>query len=132
MKNKLLLCSHGNFALEIKRSAEMIIGPMEDAIAVCLQPGMSGDDFVEALRKQLDAFSQENVFLIADLFGGTPCNCAARLLKEYPIQIVTGLNLGMLLEVYSNLQQVDRQALKQIALQALQLSCVDVNEKLGF
>lgn len=131
MKNKLFLCSHGDFAKEIICSAEMIIGPMEDAVAICLQPGMSGDDYLEEMKKNIELYKEDRILVLADLFGGTPCNTAARLLKEYSIDIITGLNLGMLLEVYSSLQTKDTTQLKEIALKALQMSCVDVNKKMG-
>lgn len=131
-KTIIFVCTHGNFAEAIIQSAEMIIGPMEDAIPICLQPGMSGDEYLQAVREQVERCKEYNILILADLFGGTPCNTTARLLKDYSIHILTGLNLGMLLEVYSNREYKTIVELKKIAMEALSMSCVDVNEKLGF
>lgn len=134
MENKtvIFICTHGNFASAIIESAEMIIGPMNDAIPICLLPGMSGDEYLVAVREQVDRCSADNILILVDLFGGTPCNTTARLLRDYPIHIITGLNLGMLLEVYSNREKKSIVELKKIAMETLSMSCMDVNEKLGF
>lgn len=127
----LFICTHGDFAKAIIQSAEMIIGPMETAIPICLQPGMSGDDYLELVEQKAEAYQDHDILVLADLFGGTPCNTTARLVRTYPIQIVTGLNLGMLLEVFSNLQTASMEELVSIALEAASMGCVDVNERLG-
>ena len=39
------------------------------------------------------------VLILADMFGGTACNISLRILDEKPIEVVTGVNLPMLLKV---------------------------------
>lgn len=129
--NILFICSHGDFAKEIIRSAEMIVGPMENVIPFCLKPGMSGDDFLQIVEAQAQAHCNDHILAIADLFGGTPCTTCARLIRDYDLHIITGLNLGMLIEVYSMLDTSDIKEIKKTALTALQMSCVDVNKKMG-
>lgn len=129
--NILFICSHGDFAKEIIKSAEMIVGPMEQVIPFCLKPGMSGDDFLEVIKAEAQMHKGDHILAIVDLFGGTPCTTCARLLKEYDLHIITGLNLGMLIEVYSMLNSCDMKELKQTAISTLQMSCVDVNKKMG-
>lgn len=131
-RTMILICTHGNLATSIIESAEMIVGQLRDVVPVCLQPGMSGDEYLKMLGKIIDDANGRNILVLADLFGGTPCITSARLIKDCPIHIITGLNLGMLLEVYLNRENKSIKELKKIALDALQMSCVDVNEKLGF
>lgn len=130
-KNVIVVCSHGLFAEEIIRSAEMIIGPMDDAIACCLLPGMQPDDYLALVEEKIKPYQNDSILVIVDLFGGTPCNTLARMLKSYDMQIVTGLNLGMLMEVYSMRNQSSCSDLRDTAMQAYQMGFVDVNERLG-
>lgn len=133
MENKVLIvtCSHGLLAEEIIRSAEMIIGPMEDAVSCCLSPGMDPKDFYELVEEKFRAFPSYSILALADLFGGTPCNTMARFLSAKKMHLVTGLNLGMLIEVYTKRKEMSITELKDLAINTLVSSCVDVNEKLG-
>lgn len=130
-KNVLFTCSHGAYAEQVILSAEMIIGPMKDVISCCLFPGMYPDEYLKQAETKLLSYKKASILVMADLFGGTPCNTMARLLKEYDMHIITGLNLGMLLEAYSKKEDVSLYELKDISMKALQLSSVDVNERLN-
>lgn len=121
----LLVGSHGNFARELVKSAEMIVGEMEQVRAFSLEPGMSLADFVAEIRPVLEEMRGPGLCLV-DLFGGTPSNTFAALSGTYDIQVVSGLNMGMLIEAYSSLGQVPAEELKEIAINALKESCRDV------
>lgn len=131
MKNckQLLVASHGNFAGELVKSAEMIVGKMEHVNAFALTPGMSLTDFMQEIRDVLEQ-CEGPVLCLVDLFGGTPSNTFAALSGTYDMQVVTGLNLGMLIETYSELGTVPVEELKQTAIRALHESCRDVVEEL--
>lgn len=133
MEKKIIIvtCSHGRLAEEIIRSAEMIIGPMAEAVSCCLVPGMAPDDYLQLVKEKLSPYKDASILVLADLFGGTPCNTLARLLKEYDMKIITGLNLGMLMETYSMRNCTSLQELKEIAMSTLKVSCIDVNERMG-
>lgn len=130
-KTVVVVCSHGMLAEEFIRSAQMIIGPMPDAVACCLLPGMQPNDYLALVEEKIKPYENASLLVLADLFGGTPCNTMARLLKVYDMHIVTGISLGMLIEVYSMHEQKCLQELRDIAMQTAEMSCVDVNERLG-
>lgn len=50
--------------------------------------------------------SRERTLCLVDLFGGTPSNTFCALSRKYDNVVVTGLNLGILLEVYMNKDQM--------------------------
>ena len=67
---------------------------------------------------------------MTDLYGGSPSNMLAALIPSGHIEIVTGLNLAMLIEVYSKKDFLDIKTLKTCALETLRKSGFDVNEEL--
>lgn len=111
MERKILLGSHGRFAEELVRSAEMIIGELKNVRSFSLMPGMSLEDYMKEVDQEL-ADLPERTLCLVDLFGGTPSNVFCALSRKYENVVVTGLNLGILLEVYMNkdLMSVDELA----------------------
>lgn len=93
-------------------------------------PGMDPFD----LRSEVESYltSQDGVCYLAmtDLYGGSPSNMLAALIPSGHIEIVTGLNLAMLIEVYSKKDFLDIKTLKTCALETLRKSGFDVNEEL--
>lgn len=95
----VLLVTHGSFGAELLRSAELIVGPFEQAEALTLQHG----DDVQELRKQvaerIRALDQgDGVLVLIDLFGGSPSNIAAANMRDSDFQCLTGINMAMLVE----------------------------------
>lgn len=121
----LLIGTHGDFGKELVKSAEMIIGKMEGVHTFSLLPGMSLADYVREIQPVLDGLEGTCLCLV-DLFGGTPSNTFAALLAKYDLQVVTGLNLSMLIEAYSGLGTMTAEQLKETAMRALKESCKDV------
>ena len=127
MKNcrNLLIGTHGDFGKELVKSAEMIIGKMEGVYVFSLLPGMSLADYVQEIQPVLDGL-EEPCLCLVDLFGGTPSNTFAALSAKYDIQVVTGLNLAMLIEAYTGLGTMTAEQLKEAAAAAFRESCKDI------
>lgn len=128
MSNQLIICTHGEFGKEMIRSAEMIVGKLEGVYSFSLKMGMQPMDFRQQVVDLIEAHPEDQFLCLVDLFGGTPCNMVASINKEN-LEIVSGLNLAMLIETYSLLQTTSIQALKDIAIQTLLNSGVDVRAK---
>ena len=99
----ILVMSHGELAKSICSSAEMIIGEQENLKSVIFNPGESLDALVEKFKKALNEFDNDFPHLVfVDIFGGSPSNATALLLAEnYKLNIISGVNLPMLLEALS-------------------------------
>ena len=113
MKPKLILMSHGHLALELSRSAQMIIGETEGLYTV----SMLEIDGLEGTQGKLNAVLEEigpdaSVLVCADLLSGTPCNVAVQAMYQRPnLRVLTGLNLAMAIEyAVSDLEDVDELA----------------------
>ncbi|MBE6082182.1 MULTISPECIES: PTS sugar transporter subunit IIA [Tissierellales] len=106
MKKKfVLIITHGNFGIELLKSAEMIMGDQEDAAALGLRLGESVDD----LRNKVEEIIVENqkadkdIIILVDILGGSPSNVSLYMLKKYGnIELITGVNMLMLIEIFQS------------------------------
>ena len=100
----LVIASHAGLAQELLRATEMIVGPIEQARAVCIQREDSVEDARSALAKAIDEVGGdgEGVLLMTDLFGGTPANLSISFLEPQKIEVLTGVNLPMVLKFFNS------------------------------
>ena len=122
----VFVCTHGRFGEELMKSAEMIAGEAENVFAFSLMPGMQPEEYRAMLEKQLEKLSDGKVLCLVDLFGGTPCTTCAILSKTYDMQVISGLNLAMYIEVTSQKGNYAVDELKTIGLATLRESGKDV------
>ena len=100
----LVIGTHGKFSEEILRSSEMIFGKQENIATATFEPGESPDDLVEKYKNAIEKLDCTNGLLfLVDIFGGSPFNAASRIVAESEnMDILTGVNLPMLLEIYGS------------------------------
>ena len=122
----VLVCTHGRFGEELIKSAEMIAGETENVFSFSLLPGMPPEDYRSMLEQQLEKLQGGKVLCLVDLFGGTPCTTCAILSKTYDMQIISGLNLAMYIEVTSQKDLHPREELIEVGLEILKDSGKDV------
>ncbi len=96
----VLVITHGNLGNELIKVAELIKGPQQGTLSISVDASRGLDD----LRKEITASirkvdSGSGVLVLTDLFGGTPSNVSLAFLKERKVEVVTGVNLPMLLKV---------------------------------
>lgn len=96
----IVLVTHGRLAEELVSTLEHIVGPQDQVATVCIQP----DDDMESRRRDiLDEIakvqSPGGVILLADLFGGTPSNLAISVMNETGVEVITGVNLPMIIQL---------------------------------
>jgi mannose/fructose-specific phosphotransferase system component IIA len=95
----LLIC-HGGLAASLVDIAHMIVGASERAAPISFLPGMGPDDLSQAIDAALGtADERPPVLVLTDLAGGTPARVSAELLRTVRAEVVTGVNLPMLIEV---------------------------------
>lgn len=96
----LILVTHGHLAEAFKETAQMIAGKemLEDVTTVCMEEGMAVEVFMEKAQLLFDADPQGQFLILADLFGASPCNMMISVFRNADYRMVTGLDLGMLLE----------------------------------
>lgn len=98
----VLIATHYNIGKAILETADMVIGQQEQAEAIGIYGEMDPCTFGEEILKKIEnmlAGGCDEVLVLLDLFGGTPCNEVVKLLRKHKLQILTGLNLPMILEI---------------------------------
>mgnify|MGYP004463962181 FL=1 len=102
-KVALMLMSHGDFATELMRSLEFIIGKQDNYDTL----GVHLDDQIDDLRKQMfekidNLDTEAGLIVFTDIVSGTPMNLAGLLLEQDNVLLCSGMNLPVLLEVSLN------------------------------
>lgn len=106
MANQLLVIGHGTLPADMVRAAEMIYGPTEGVSAICLPADQDLDSYRAAIARQMEEGGKKGLLVLADIKGGTPFLTASRAMKDFwdsQVELVTGLSLPMLTEVFSSL-----------------------------
>ena len=108
-----VVVTHGNLATELVNSAETIVGDIHHVTAISIGWHDDVDTAKEQIGKAIERVNQgAGVVVLTDMFGGTPTNLASTFMGRYPIEVVTGVNLPMILRLAD--QQPD-EALLDIA-----------------
>src|SRR2546423_13915370 len=97
-----VIVTHGQLATELLAAAEMIVGSVSHIAAVSI----GWHDDVDAAHDEIErAIARVNagrgVLILTDMFGGTPTNIAAMVFKEEEVEVVTGVNLPMIIKLAS-------------------------------
>lgn len=106
-----VIVSHGQVANELVAAAEAVVGDLSHIVAVSIGWHDDVEMAQDEIRRAIDNVSSGNgVLLLTDMFGGTPTNIAAMFLKENEVEIVTGVNLPMVIKLASNTREIDRKS----------------------
>ena len=115
MKVGVVVVTHGQLAIELLNAAEMIVGDLPQFTAVSIgwhdDVDLARDEIGRAIeRVRAKVATPENpggVLVLADMFGGTPANLGVTFLETDKVELVTGLNLAMLMKLARPLKDTD-------------------------
>ena len=94
-----LIVTHGNLAYELLKAAQKIEASMSGIEAVPLEWTDSVDEAREKIGKALERLGPDRgVIIFTDMFGGTPSNISLSFLEKGRVEIVTGVNLPMVVK----------------------------------
>jgi PTS system mannose-specific IIA component len=96
----VILVTHPHLGEEFLRSAELICGKIPNLTTVTIDTRKG----VEELRREIAAALKrvdlgKGVLILTDMFGGTPSNMSLAFLQEDRVEVLTGLNLPMLIQI---------------------------------
>lgn len=120
----LIVGTHGSFSKELINSAELIYGKLENVSYITFLPGEGQSDLINKYNSIINKLDKNyGILFLVDLFGGSPFNTASILAMDNDnMDVVTGVNLPMLLEVYSNIDSSTLEDLVEIAINSAQKS----------
>lgn len=96
----IVLVAHGNLAKEMLHVLQHVVGPQEKVEYV----GISNTDDMELKRHEIlektsAVDTGDGVVVVTDMFGGTPSNLAISMMEERNIEVISGMNLPMLVKL---------------------------------
>jgi PTS system mannose-specific IIA component len=99
----LLIVTHSNLGREILNAAEFIVGRVEAADAVSIIETTDSEGIHKRIQKKVNTLDRgQGVLILTDMFGGTPSNISLSFLKEGQVEVLTGVNLPMVLAIAQN------------------------------
>ncbi|MGL4209809.1 MAG: PTS sugar transporter subunit IIA [Candidatus Adiutrix sp.] len=95
----IVIVTHGRLGQEMLKTAEFILGSLEGCSTVTID----GERSPEAMRQSISEAVKSvdkgaGVLILTDMFGGTPSNISLSFLAEGAVEVLTGVNLPMLIK----------------------------------
>ena len=104
----VVVVTHGQLATELLNAAEAIVGDLPQFAAVSIGWHDNVDDARDEISRAIARFqSGVGVLVLTDMFGGTPSNLSLTFLEADKVEIVTGVNLPMLIKLAGLRQSKD-------------------------
>ena len=98
----VVVVTHGQLATELLNATEMIVGDLPRFSAVSIGWHDEVNDAREDIAKAIERVrGDEGVLLLTDMFGGTPANLGLTFLEPDRVEVITGVNLPMLIKLAS-------------------------------
>ena len=96
----VVIVTHYGLGEEFLQALRLIVPEAPAFHAVAIEPRQSVDQMREAISSALKAADRgRGVLVLTDMFGGTPSNMSLSFLEEHHVEVVTGLNLPMLIKL---------------------------------
>ena len=100
----VVIVTHVDYGSALLRAAEFILGPLSDCTSIQVDASNPVEETVKRLNEAVERLNSGcGVLVLTDMFGGTPTNLSLALLKTHTgIEVLTGVNLPMILRVFGN------------------------------
>lgn len=130
--SRILLLSHGNLAREVWTTSRMVLGAVSNVEYLTLPSGTDLTKYETDIRHKVEE-AEDGILILTDIFGGTPFITASRIYASLEdkdqMEIVTGMNLAMVLQVFNFVESASVKELKRIAVAAGVEGIVDLKER---
>jgi PTS system mannose-specific IIA component len=115
----LLIISHCDLGKEFLNAAEFIVGRLEAADAISITQTTESEDLLKTISTKIKDLNRgQGVLVLTDMFGGTPANLSLSFLKEESVEVLTGVNLPMVVAVAQDRNRLTLSELGEKAQQA--------------
>jgi len=96
----VVVATHGRLGEELLATAASVCGPLAGARAVSISSSQSMEEARARLGEAIREVEEgDGVLVLTDMLGGTPANLALSFLDEARVEVMTGVNLPMLLKL---------------------------------
>ncbi len=96
----VVIATHGRLAQELLQTTKFIVGATDRMEALTIDPSRPVEELQSSIRKAIrNVDSGSGVLVLTDMFGGTPANMTLAFLEESSVEVITGVNLPMLIRL---------------------------------
>jgi PTS system mannose-specific IIA component len=98
----IIIVAHTDYAAALLRTTEFILGPLGDCTSISVDAAFDVAETVQRLNDAAQLLDKgAGVLILTDMFGGTPTNLSLALLTTHKVEVVTGVNLPMVIKAFS-------------------------------
>lgn len=108
---QIIIVSHGNYGIEIINTVELIYGKVKNIKVITLGDGESLKECTDQLTFEVENSVFNEFLVLVDFLGGTPYNATQKLIDKSNVEIITGVNIPMLLRTLP----ITNKTLKEVA-----------------
>ncbi|HKI50667.1 MAG TPA: PTS system fructose subfamily IIA component [Geothermobacteraceae bacterium] len=100
----LVIATHAQLAEELAAAAALIIGPSDRVRTVAVRQGGGVEEIWADIAAAIEGVNQDDdgVIIMTDMFGGTPSNISVSFLDPERVEVITGINLPMVLKFFNS------------------------------
>ncbi len=94
----LLIICHCNLGKELLSAAELILGRVENSDHMAISQITASEDLLKVMGEKINSLDKgSGVLVLTDMFGGTPSNLSLSFLNDDRVEVLTGVNLPMVI-----------------------------------
>jgi PTS system mannose-specific IIA component len=134
MAIKILIVTHGQFGKELYSTVEDIMGKDEDVEVFGISRCMSVEQIRDEITNIVSRLTNEGkVLIMTDMMGGTPTNMSLPFLQKKNVEIISGINMPMLITAINKKNKADDLcSLAQIVSEAGKKSVVNCRNHVDY
>ena len=109
----MLLVTHANLGNTLIETLEFILGKSQDNLScVSIDIKENPDSLRKKIKKGISNVQTDNgVIILTDMFGGTPSNLSYSFLEEGKVEVISGVNLPIILKAVTARAKMDMETL---------------------
>ncbi|NLA73871.1 MAG: PTS sugar transporter [Deltaproteobacteria bacterium] len=118
----ILIVTHCDLGKEFLNAAEFIVGSVQGADYISITQTSDSEEIHKAIAEKIACLNTgEGVIILTDMFGGTPSNISLSFLKDEMVEVITGVNLPMVLAIAQNRGRCSMSSLANKAQEAAKM-----------
>lgn len=124
----VVVITHGNLSEHLLLTASLIMGEAKDVHAVTFTARESLDSLRQKATAAIEPYRNEGCLVLTDIMGGSATNVCVELMKSEKVEVLTGVNLPMMLEAIGYREGADLKALARKVQESGTKSIINLKE----
>lgn len=124
----IVVITHGNLSEHLLATASLIMGEAKEVHAVTFTARESLDSLRQKAVAAIEQYRAEGCLVMTDIMGGSATNVCVELMKNEKVEVLTGVNLPMLLEAIGYRDGADLKALARKVQESGAKSIINLKE----